>query len=392
MIVVNGLIKLFILWPCYFLLKLFPRNNQIWCFSSYRDSFVDNSKYLFHYVHKYHKDITPIWVTNDNELLSELRGKGYQAVKKKSIKGIVTVCRAKYVVYSSYVAEIGFWQTAGAKKVNLWHGLPLKKIEFDVDSGVLADKYDKNFNLKQLLLKVFYPAAYVRPDYVTAPSAKMAEIFKSAFRVNDEAIICAASPRTDQFFSPEKFAPLIDSSSSTNKRKTFIYMPTFRDTGKTFFSNEYFDFDALDKAMLEIDGEFLIKAHPAAGAESLDLSQYSRVKLLPSNVDMYPVLKESHALVTDYSSIYIDYLMLDKPIHFYCFDLSEYLSTCRSMYFEYHDVTPGSKSESFNELLSAITSTEDSYLKERHEIKELFWGQNSKESCEDIIQHIKKHE
>lgn len=48
-------------------------------------------------------------------------------------------------------------------------------------------------------------------------------------------------------------------------------------------------------------------------------------------------------LVTDYSSIYFDYLLLDKPIIFFNYDLEEYLNNSRDMYFNYDEFTPGRK-------------------------------------------------
>ena len=141
--VVRNLLILFLFWPLYFLIGLLPRTKHIWCFSSYRDSFVDNSKYLFHYVSNNHPEISCYWVTDDDKLLQKMQSKGYNVVKRKSLAGAYIMCRAKYVFFSAYVSEINHWFTAGAKLVNLWHGLPLKKIEFDIDSGFLADKYSK---------------------------------------------------------------------------------------------------------------------------------------------------------------------------------------------------------------------------------------------------------
>ncbi|WP_286265531.1 CDP-glycerol glycerophosphotransferase family protein [Thalassotalea atypica] len=393
MIIIKYFVTLAVLWPIYFIVKLIPKKKNLWCFSSYRDSFVDNSKYLFHYTHNQHKEIDAVWVTDNNQLYEELLSAGYKVVKRKSVSGILTIIRAEFVFFSSYVSEVSFWFSSGAKLVNLWHGLPLKKIEFDIDSGALAEKYAEKPSRKQLFLRFFYPAAYSRPDFVTAPSDKMAELFKSAFRIEEQNIIRSSSPRTDQFFDQVSFNQLSSNElAPTIGSKVFIYMPTFRDTGGEFFSKERFDFKELNEVMKEVDGEFWIKAHPSAGAEGIDVSEFERVKLLPNNIDMYPVLRDSYALITDYSSIYIDYLMLNKPIHFYCFDLKEYLENCRSMYFDYHDVTPGSKSHNFDELLVALQSLSDDYKVEREYVIKLFWGDDYKTSCKKIIDTLTKSE
>jgi CDP-glycerol glycerophosphotransferase (TagB/SpsB family) len=209
-----------------------------------------------------------------------------------------------------------------------------------------------------------------------APTDEMEDIFTSAFRLKENSIIRCGSPRTDQFFDDDSFSGLNNDMTLVSKakqdRKIYIYMPTFRDTGGEFFSKENFDFDALNKTMQNVGGEFWIKAHPSAGVENIDLSNFEYIKLLPSNLDMYPVLKLSHALITDYSSIYIDYLLLEKPIYFYCFDLENYKKNCRSMYFEYDEVTPGNKCFTFSSLLTDIESNDDDFALQRKEVKNLF--------------------
>lgn len=391
--IIKYIITLTLLWPLYWLLKLFPRDTTIWCFSSYRDSFVDNSKYIFHYVSTQHPEIQATWVTDDIQLLQELSEKGYRVVKRKSLTGVWTIIRAKCVFYSSYVSEINHWLTSGATLINLWHGLPLKKIEFDIDSGVLKDKYSKAFNWQKLYLQIFYPAAYRVADVMFAPTDEMETIFKRAFRLKDNSIVRCGSPRTDQFFDEQSFSALTTNDlaqlSVPKNRKIYIYMPTFRDTGGEFFSKENFDFLQLNKTMEKVDGEFWIKAHPAAGVENIDLSQFDRIKLLPSNIDMYPVLKLSHALITDYSSIYIDYLLLDKPIYFYCFDLEDYKQNCRSMYFEYDEVTPGEKCQTFKTLLDSILNSEDSYLNKRNKVQQIFWQDTYLVGCRTLIEYLK---
>lgn len=387
--IIKYIITLTLLWPLYWLLKLFPRDTTIWCFSSYRDSFVDNSKYIFHYVSTQHPEIQAVWVTDDPQLMRELSEKGYIVIKRKSLKGIWTIMRAQCVFFSSYISEVNFWLTSGATLINLWHGLPLKKIEFDIDSGVLKNKYSPSFNWQKFHLQLFFPSAYRVADLMFAPTDEMETIFKRAFRLKDNSIVRCGSPRTDQFFDEQSFSALTTNDlaqlSVPNNRKIYIYMPTFRDTGGEFFSKENFDFKLLNQAMEKVDGEFWIKAHPAAGVENIDLSQFDRIKLLPSNIDMYPVLKLSHALITDYSSIYIDYLLLDKPIYFYCFDLEDYKKNCRSMYFEYDEVTPGAKCINFAKLLDVIIEQQDNYLEQREVVKILFWGKEYQGGCKFII-------
>lgn len=391
---VKYLISIFALWPLYWLSKLVPKKHNLWCISSYRDSLVDNSKYFYHHVSTQYPQIRCCWVTDNPVVLAQLQAQGTLVVKRKSLKGALTILRASHVFCSAYVSEVNFWLTGGAKVVNLWHGLPLKKIEFDIDAGELKDKYAKQLNITNIKARFFNPAAYRKPDWMfSPPSPAMQKIFASAFRVQSHQLVQCGSPRTDLFFHPEWFASLLKADYwtdyiSSTARKIFIYMPTFRDTGGEFFASERFDFVLIEELMERLDGEFWIKAHPSAVSESLNLDAFKRVKLLPSNLDMYPLLAKSHALITDYSSIYIDYLLLDKPIFFYCFDLADYQATCRSMYFDYDEVTPGYKCQTLSELLQVLGEDKDPFSLQRKEVKTLFWGEGYNPACDALVKAL----
>jgi CDP-glycerol glycerophosphotransferase (TagB/SpsB family) len=77
------------------------------------------------------------------------------------------------------------------------------------------------------------------------------------------------------------------------------------------------------------------------------------------------MLPRLDALITDYSSIYFDYLLLDRPVLFFPYDLERYREDERGFYFEYEEVTPGPKARTFDELVSRICELLDGYERER---------------------------
>ena len=94
-------------------------------------------------------------------------------------------------------------------------------------------------------------------------------------------------------------------------------------------------------------------------------------------MDTQILIIESKALITDYSSIYIDYLLLDKPLLFYCYDYEHYLENDREMYFDYENVTPGNKAKNFDELFKQICGViengDDYGREEREKVKNMFY-------------------
>ena len=376
---VYNIIRLFVLWPIYGLSKLIPKNERLYCFGAPRDRFVDNSKYLFLFLNTYYPHLKCVWVSGDKKLINEMRAQGYRVVDRNSWQGILTILRAQFVFYSCFISEVSFWLTGGAKAFNLWHGMPLKKIEFDIDSGPLVNKYSDRFSWNKLGWQLFNPVSFRRPDFMFAPTELFECIFKRCFRMKGGHVIRCGSPRTDIFFEAENKISLGNSylelkSDKKQGKKVYLYMPTFRDTGGDFFSDAKFDFHKLNEKMNQDNAIFYIKVHPNAGLDSFNQTSFAAIKVIPSDVDPYPLLSDVDVLITDYSSIYIDYLLIDKPILFFAFDLASYLSTCRDMYFEYEEVTPGKIVQNFDDMLVALGAN-DTYAEARKALKEKFWGE-----------------
>jgi len=374
----KNIIKLLLLWPVYLLGRFIPKNQQVWCFGAPRERFVDNSKYMFLYINQHYPQIKCYWVTSDLALQQELTAQGFLVLNRKSLKGMWTILTAKVVFYSCFISEVSFWLTSGATAVNLWHGLPLKKIEFDINSGEFSKKYSPKFSFHKLGWLLFNPVSFRRPDMMFSPAPVFTPILKRAFRMTSGTMVASGSPRTDIFFDYSLAKEHLNTYpeivlAKENKLKTFLYMPTFRDVGGDFFASAKFDFDLLDRKMAALNAIFYIKVHPNAGLDGFSLDQYENIKVVPAAADPYPLMNYVDVLITDYSSIYIDFLLLNKPIIFFAFDLQDYLLTCRDMYFEYQEVTPGQLVENFTDLLDAL-SLGDNQLEARQMLKDKFWG------------------
>ncbi|UXM80849.1 CDP-glycerol glycerophosphotransferase family protein [Shewanella seohaensis] len=112
---------------CIFALSwLVPRNANKAVLGCYKNRFADNSKYLFLHWQQTHFMQT-IWISGDKALIHALRQQGYTAHSRWSLLGIYHALTAKYYVYNSYIGDINQWLAAGAIRINLWHGSPLKK-------------------------------------------------------------------------------------------------------------------------------------------------------------------------------------------------------------------------------------------------------------------------
>jgi len=87
---------------------------------------------------------------------------------------------------------------------------------------------------------------------------------------------------------------------------------------------------------------------------------------LNNESDIYPLFTKVDLLITDYSSIFFDFLLTDKPVLFYPYDKDDYLTKDRSMYDEYNSVTPGHKAYNFKDLYGKL----ELFFKDPNTLKE----------------------
>jgi CDP-glycerol glycerophosphotransferase (TagB/SpsB family) len=258
-------------------------------------------------------------------------------------------------VYDSRTGSINHWASAGALKVNLWHGSPLKTIDRDITLKHNAFYIGNHtWGLKRFLVRMMMPEWFVVADLMIATSDKVKGYFNSAF--GSKQIKVTGYPRNDIITNPSLYAKnlgfeqqIIDSILTD---KTILYAPTFRDTNR-FDRETPFEWGRLNDLLKENDTTFLIKLHRHDYSMVIK-EEYSHIRVLDNESDMYPLFSKVNLLITDYSSIFFDFLLTDKPVLFYPYDKDDYLSKDRSMYDEYDTVTPGHKAYDFNEFYEKL--------------------------------------
>ena len=366
---IPGLFKNSILLILNLLFRCIPRNNKIWLYGGFGKKFIDNSKYLFINLNEFDKDIKHIWMTDSYEDQVFLESKGFLCCKRKSIKGILISIRAKVYIYSCYPNEVNnFAFSGGAFLFNLWHGVPIKNIEYDIGIGPLRKLYHPRGIIEHLEVFSFQPAFFRKSHAILCPLENFRTIFQGAFRVQDENVCMLPYPRTLPFSWDEKYLMNhVDKYDSTEMKNlilkckeyknVWIYMPTWRDADPNFINTAIPDFKKLDDICKKNKTLFLLKLHLATKI-NFDLKQFDSLVIVPNYFDIYPLLPFTTTLLTDYSSIFLDYQLLNKKIIFYPFDLEEYLLNSREMYFEYDNLAIGERVLCFEQLITLIDSGE----------------------------------
>lgn len=153
----------------------------------------------------------------------------------------------------------------------------------------------------------------------------------------------------------------------------------------------------LDKYLKESDMHLIIKLHPAQDYEGSEPVEYENIKIWThqelnhQNIELYRLLGSSDALITDYSSVYFDYLLLNKPIAFTVNDLEMYTNERGFVFDKPEDYMPGSKIKSieqFYEFLDKVSNNIDEYKLERHSINELVNYYKDDKNCVRILMQL----
>ena len=247
----------------YFLIYLFPRDNKKWVFGSgVGMNFSDNAKYLFLYCSQ-QTEIKSYWITSNKELVLSLKEQGLKSYHKYSIKGIWLSITSKLYIYDSRTSSINHWTSAGALKVNLWHGSPLKTIDRDITVKHNAFYIGNHtWGPKRYLVRMMMPEWFVVADMMIATSKKVKQYFKSAF--GSPNIEITGYPRNDIIISPNLYAKYLgfeqEIIASITTKKTILYAPTFRDTNR-FNRETPIDWERLNDLLKENNTTFLIKLH-----------------------------------------------------------------------------------------------------------------------------------
>lgn len=362
--------------PFSFFSYLIPKNDKIWVFGAwYGKRYNDNSRFLYEYVNKFHKDIKTIWLTRDLKMFKKLKNNNKNVYLIKSFLGIYYSFIAKYQICCNTAQEDLNKYSLCSKNyiINLWHGAPIKNIDPLSKNGKYAMK------IVDYLKKLFF---YPKINLFCSLSENDKKIFKKRFSKN---VIITGFPRNDILYKTNK---------NKSKIKKILYLPTFRGcynkTKKTnFFEN--LNIKIFSKWLKNNHITFYTKLHPLDNNENKNLQTNNFKFIKDDEIDeLYVFLKDIDILITDYSSVVFDFLFTNKPIILYAFDLKKYKKT-QGMYYNLKNIAPGPVCNKWSEVINEIkkiNKNNDKYKNKRKKIAKQFIKHYDNKSCQRIIKYI----
>lgn len=281
-----------------------------------------------------------------------------------NLKGIYYFFICKHVYYC--FGKLPIKPAKSQDVLQMWHGTPLKA----------GDKATQALNPEK---DIYYTHLFAASTHFIPIMSRFFNGFPT------EKIAVCGHPRTDILLKKNN-----ENYNFGTYKKLITWAPTFRKSSTLgyedssqksivpiFNINELYE---LNKRLKELEIKIVVKLHPLQ-----DLSQYkllemdhlillSHQEFCKKEMDLYKLLKQSDALVTDYSSVFYDYLLLNRPIAFTADDAEEYGSNRGYAMNNPEDYKPGSiikNKEDFYNFLNDFSNDIDIYKDKREKVKRL---------------------
>lgn len=319
-----------LLWPLnaiiFNLLRLWPyRDKHLWVFGALKGSkYDDNSRYLFEYVNQQDEDgIRAVWLAKNEEVIVQIRSKGYEAYNCYSWMGIRIALTAGIVFYTHSLSDFGkIPLVGGAKIICLWHGFSFKRI------------YNYNYTGIKAILKKFSDSIFnwVYRDYSMVSSEYTKKQYLAEFNIpNTDSIFITGQPRNDDLFKIFSLKDVFAKCETRfHNKKIILYMPTYRAGGQDSQVLEDIVKDLMNNIELNDFLEknnyvFLIKLHPRTHLFTIPESKSFHIISFNDVLSNQALLTMGEMLITDYSGAFVDYALLHRPIIFYAPDKKDYI-------------------------------------------------------------------
>jgi len=345
--------------------RLVPAKTDYWAFSVHhlRDGiFIENQRAVYEYIIKNNKDIQPIIFTREADNIKNFEPQGFSLIvtKIKSIKGLMLFIRCKVIfVTHSISMDYSIRWPKGAftiikinlkkhKVINLWHGISVKKL-LALSNPVVKEHTDRvRYRRKE---KRMY-AGLVSSSLIDSYS--MAAMF---YPIQYTNIWITGLPRTDFLLRNINNLPLhlqkenrLLEELKGNKRLV-VYAPTYRQT-KVIENASYYQFTdseimLLRKVLKNNNAILGIRLHYFNN----DIKQSNIINYIDDETiydigqekvdEISPIIRNLDLLITDYSSVYIDALFLNKPVIGFIYDFDNYKEEQDGLLYNYTYSFPG---------------------------------------------------
>lgn len=342
------------------------KDNSKVIFESYTD-FTDNSRALYEYMlkNKLNEKYKFVWCVDNPEKFRNTAPKNviFTSFRRKLFipSYLYHIATAKTIFFTHALPPFSNNKTQTV--VCLWHGIPLKMISFYSE--------DKS------------PSVYY--SFLTSSGKFYNDVMTDCFEAKQNHFVITGFPRNDLLFQENDALERLG-ISRRGFDKVILWMPTYRqnalahysdspptENGLPLLSNRMMLIECNEK-LRQLHQVLILKLHPMQDLNCIDVNNLSHIKLLTNQdldnkgIMLYHLIGQADALLTDYSSIYLDYLLLNRPIGFIIDDIATYSENRGFTVDDPFSYMPGEQIDSKEKLfkfLKSCAANEDLYAAQR---------------------------
>jgi len=293
----------------------------------------------------------------DKELIVFKHGKCSEKIKKflqkngvkvyENSLNLKDVATSKYVFVSHSPYDAYITNNKDRYIINLWHGVPFKKIGLLIP-GISPKKREKTISENKII------------DMLISSSKKDQEIMAEVFGIEKEKVKITGLPRYEFLFKSYEITKELEEKLLNIKKdkKLILYAPTLREKIKDpleqITENEWKKIDEFAKENNIIFG---VRSHYYEQHSVTELIKRFKNIVLLNHKDYFEtntILKYTDLLISDFSSIWIDYLLLDRPIVGFAKDFEHFMKNERGFLYDFETTFPGVFTKNVDEMLKEI--------------------------------------
>ena len=380
----DGCVKVFIKIITFIGCNVVKKKNIILLANGLK-TYDGNTKYIYEYLKNnknYVKNFEYYWVTSNIKEYRRLKEVENNVIFSYSIEGLIKIIQSKIYIVTIGINDIidGLYNSKKSIIIQTWHGIPIKTL------GLLANKYYSKNDINKQINRCFPENAYV-----LSSSSYIESIFSKCFKVAPEKFLKFGYPRNDIFIDVNNIYNKKKLLGDDIEKKILLYCPTWRENSQfILFPFDDGNLSEFNEYLKESNQMLFIKLHPLHEKEGFINQRLSNIKIFDNNrsIDTQELLQITDVLITDYSSIYFDFILMDKPVIFIPYDLEQYRKS-RDFLYDYEKNTPGPKIESYETLKKVLDKlNKEYYKKERDAMNIKFNRYNAFNSSKQLIKFI----
>ena len=328
------------------------------------------------------------WITQNKDLYKKISKQYDNVLYAFSLKGMYYIIRAKFYIMNINTQDFfpGLKIPLNRVVIQTFHGVPTKCF------GKSASTYYSKKEIKKQLEDSFNS----KNMYILTASKYEDNAFHNNCEFPYDRMLRFGHPRNDALIYQEKIKKLNKNKiTNDNEQKIICYCPTWRENNNfKFFPFDDSNLDELNEFLQTKNILLVVKLHPHTGNMHVDLKKYSNIIMynkewMIDNIQLFSIVD---LIVTDYSSMYCDFLLTGKPVAFMQYDYEEYIKT-RPLSNKREILYPGPNINSFKEFREEtlrLMNDSNYYKKEREKALKYFYEYYKFDASKKTIDFIEK--